>query len=260
VRRNGSNNLIVTALTVGVTTARDPACKRGIATNVAASIARGSATAARVCVVDADPMTLDVTTRLGVRGPVLEDFARPEPPAIGALAELHSPALSVVPCGGGGIGRVRYGSERALPELRAHFDTVVIDMPGGPAGPSSVVGNRLELVDWLILAVTPKNSALAAASHFLEHFETARRRGDVGGVKLAIVCTGDEGSTELEVAAVERFLGVDVAGRIPQLWGRAEPNLGFGPALAIPDLDDAVAEVFAGFGSGREHRPTFATL
>jgi len=227
---------------------------------MAASIARESATAARVCVVDADPMALDVTTRLGVRGPVVEDFARPEMPPISQLADLHSPALTVLPCGGGGIGRVRYATERALPDLRACFDTVVIDLPGGPAGPGSVIGNRLELLDWLMLTVTPEHSAVTAAAHFLEHFDTARQRGDIGGVKLAVVCTGDESSTEMEPSDVERILGVDVAGRVPQLWGRAEPNLGFGPALAIPDLDDAVADVFMGFRLGREHRPSFATL
>ena len=70
----------MTALTVGVTTAKYPECKRGVATNIAASLARHSAVSARVCVVDADPFTLDVTTRLGVGGPVLEDFARPKAP------------------------------------------------------------------------------------------------------------------------------------------------------------------------------------
>jgi cellulose biosynthesis protein BcsQ len=250
----------VTALTVGVTTARNPACKRGIATNIAASLARGAATSSRVCLVDADPMTLDVTTRLGVRGPVVEDFAGAVEPTIARLAHVHSPALTALPCGGGGIGRIRFAMARVLPELRAAFDIVVCDLPAGPAGPGSVVGNRLELLDWLILAVTPEQGALTAAAHFLEHFDTARRRGDVLGVQLAVVCTGDESSTELDGATVERVLGVPVAGRIPQLWGRAEPNLGFGPALAIPDLDGAVADVFTGFRCGRDPRSSFATL
>jgi MinD-like ATPase involved in chromosome partitioning or flagellar assembly len=250
----------VTALTVGVTTARDPACKRGVATNMAASLARNVATASRVCVVDADPLTLDVTTRLGVRGVVLEDFARPTTPTVGQLPRLHSPDLAALPCGGGAIGRLRYAAERALPELRDAFDVVICDVPGGPSGPDSVIGNRLELLDWLVLAVTPEPGALGAARHFLELFDTARRRGDVGGVKLAIVCTGDESSDELSVAEVEAGLGAAVAGRVPQLWGRAEPNLGFGPALAIPDLDDAVYDVFMAFRLGREHRSHLAAI
>jgi NaMN:DMB phosphoribosyltransferase len=46
---------LVTALTVGVTTAKHPECKRGVATNMAASLARDAAISARVCVVDAGP-------------------------------------------------------------------------------------------------------------------------------------------------------------------------------------------------------------
>ena len=167
----------------------------------------------------------------------------------------------MLPCGGGGIGRIRYATEHALPELRAAFDIVVCDLPGGPTGPGSADRPRLELLDWLVLAVTPEPGAVAAASHFLEHFDTARRpRRRRHSVKLAIVCTGDESSTELADAEVEAALGVAVTGRIPQLWGRAEPNLGFGPALAIPDLDDAVDDLLTAFRLGREHRPTFATL
>jgi hypothetical protein len=40
---------------------------------------------------------------------------------------------------------------------------------------------------------------------------------------------------------------VPVAVRVPQLWGRAEPNRGFGAALAIPELDDAVYDLFVQF-------------
>lgn len=224
-----------------------------MATNLAASLARNDAAAARVCVVDGDPHTLDVTTRLGVRGPVLEDFAHPSVPTIGQLARLHSPALAVLPGGGAGVGRAHYAAEYALPAVRAAFDVVVVDLPGGPSGPGSIVGGRLDLLDWLVLCVTPEPGAVAAAQHFLEMFDTARGHGE-SEVKLAVVCTGDESSSELDVAAVEDTLGVSVAGRIPQLWGRAEPNLGFGPALAIPDLDDAVYDVFMGFRLGREHR------
>jgi MinD-like ATPase involved in chromosome partitioning or flagellar assembly len=230
-----------------------------VATNLAASLARNDAAAARVCVVDGDPLMLDVTTRLGVRGPVLEDFARPDAPSVGQLARLHSPSLAVLPGGGGGVGRAHYAAEHAIPAVRAAYDIVVIDLPGGPTGPGSIVGTRLDLLDWLVLCVTPEAGAVAAARHFLEMFDTARVHGEAA-VKLAVVCTGDESSTDLDVVAVEDALGVSVAGRIPQLWGRAEPNLGFGPALAIPDLDDAVYDVFVGFRVGREHRAAMITL
>ncbi len=249
----------MTALTVGVTTARDPACKRGLAANIAASLARNAAASGRVCVVDADPIALDVSTRLGVRAPVLEDFARPNRPTIAQLGHLFSPALEVVPCGGAPVGRLHFAAEHALPALRDAFDLVVCDLPGGPTGPGSVVGANLDLLDRLILAVTPEPGAVAAARHFLELFDEARRRNAMS-VQLAVVCTGDEGSSELDLADMRRDLGTDVAARIPQLWGRAEPNFGFGPALAIPELDDAVHDLFVSFGLGTDYRPSFATV
>jgi hypothetical protein len=249
----------VTALTVGVTTAKNPACKRGVATNIAASLARHSAVSARVCVVDADPLALDVTTRLAVGGPVIEDFARRAKPLASQLARVGSPAMSVLSCGGDSVARVHLAAEAALQELRDAFDIVVCDLPGGPSGPGLAFGARLELLDWLVLAVTPEPAAVSATRHFLELFRTARDRGDVGGVHLAVVCTGDEGSTALSVAEVETMLDAPVAGRVPQMWGRAEPNLGFGPALAILELDDAVYDLFAAFRepgpAGRIERP-----
>ena len=244
----------MTALTVGVTTAKHPECKRGVATNIAASLARHSAVSDRVCVVDADPLALDVTTRLPARGPVLEDFARSTPPSVSRLGRVGSPSMAVLASGGGPLPRIHLAAETALGELRDAFDVVVCDLPGGPSGPGLALGSRLELLDWLVLTVTPEPGAVAATSHFLEHFQTARSRGDIGGVQLAIVCTGDEGTAALSDAQVEAALDAEVAGRIPQLWGRAAPNRGFGAALAIPELDDAVYDLFAAFQRGRDRR------
>jgi hypothetical protein len=251
---------LVTALTIGVTTARDLACKRGIAANMAASLARNTSLSGRICVVDADPFALDVSTRMGVRGPVLEDYARPKSPRTGQLARLHSPILTVVPCDGAPPARLHLAASRALPALKDAFDVVVCDVPGGPTGPGSVLGARLELLDWLVLAVTPEPGSVQAAAHFLEHFETAQDRGHIGSARLALVCTGDENSTVFEAPEVEAILGCAVAGRVPQLWGRAEPNFGFGPALAIPDLDDAVYDLLLSFRLGRRLRPTVAAV
>jgi MinD-like ATPase involved in chromosome partitioning or flagellar assembly len=250
----------VTALTIGITTARDLACKRGVAANIAASLARNTSLSGRICVVDADPFALDVTTRMGLHGPVLEDYARARAPRTGQLARLHSPTMSVVPCDGAPTARLHLAATRALPALQDAFDVVVCDVPGGPNGPGSVLGARLELLDWLVLALTPEPASVQAAAHFLEHFETARDRGDVGDTRLAIVCTGDESSTTFEPQEIEGILGCAVAGRVPQLWGRAEPNFGFGPALAIPELDDAVYDLLMSFRLGREFRPSFVAV
>jgi cellulose biosynthesis protein BcsQ len=231
-----------------------------VATNFAASLARHSAVSARVCVVDADPLALDVTTRLPVRGPYLEDFARAKAPDASAVGRIGSPALSVLPNRGGSVARIHLAAEPAFHELREAFDLVVCDLPGGPSGPGNALGARLELLDWLVLTVTPERTAVAATNHFLELFHTARDRGDIGRVQLAVVCTGDESSAPMSTGEVEAALDVPVLGRIPQLWGRSEPNRGFGAALAIPELDDAVYDLFTAFRHGRPRTRRLLTI
>lgn len=244
----------MSALTVGVTTARYPECKRGLAVNLAASLAREHPET-RVCLVDADPLERDVTTRLAVRGPAIEDFAPGAGPALGSLSVVEG--LSVLPCAGGGLARVRLGAEHALPALREAFDVVVVDLVGGPTGPGRAIGGRLDALDWLLLAVTPDPDAVAASAHFLEMIETARARGAIDvRLRIGIVVTGDEGSTVWDAVDVDRALGASapVVGRVRQLWGRSAPNLGFGAALRIPELDDAVRALVGELAGGHRER------
>jgi hypothetical protein len=250
----------MTALTVGVTTAKFPECKRGVAVNIAASLTRNSGLAERTCVVDADPFSLDVTTRLAVAGPSIEDFARNRVKGVSTLGRYHSPEFAVVPCEGDQVSRVHLGVEAAHEKLRDAFDVVVYDVPAGPTGPGQVLGARLDKLDWLVLAVTPVEEAIASAAHFIEMFETARSRGEIGTVGLAIVTTGDESSVQFQPEEVEAILGVTTLVRIPQLWGRSEPNVGFGPALAIPELDDSVEDMLRAFLVGRLRESRFATV
>jgi cellulose biosynthesis protein BcsQ len=239
----------VAALSVGVTTARNPECKRGVAANVAAVLARYDI--GRVCVVDGDPHDRDVTARLAVGGARLEDFGRVPPPAIGNVARMPAPGVAVLGCGTAGIGRIRLGAERAFPLLLSTFDVVVTDLLGGPTGPGQIVGSRLDVLDWLLLAVTPEPGAVAASRHFLEHFETARSRGVVGPpLQLGVLCTGDESSTEMTRGEVQAELDAPVVGSITQFWGRTEPNPGFGPALPMPELDAAVLDLHAVLQTG----------
>jgi hypothetical protein len=231
-------------MTIGVTTPRAPECKRGLAVNIAASVARNSAS--EVCVVDGDPLARDVSTRLPVRGALLEDFATAKMPAASAIARMNHPSVAVLGSAAEGLGRARLAAERATPILRANFDLVVWDLLAGPTGPGRIVGARLEVLDWLLLAVTPEPGSVQAARHFMEHFETARSRGAIDErLRFGVVVTGDEGSTAMTVSDVELELDAPLVGAVPQLWGRAEPNLGFGPALAIPELDDAVDSLVA---------------
>ena len=250
----------MTALTVGVTTAKFPECKRGVAVNIAASLTRNSGLSERNCVVDADPHLLDVTIRLATGGPSIEDFARNRVKGVSTLGRYHAPEFAVVPCEGEAPSRVRLGIEAAHEPLREAFDVVVYDLPGGPTGPGQVMGARLEKLDWLVLAVTPVEEAIASAAHFIELFETARSHGEIGQVGLAIVTTGDESSVQFQPEEVEAILGVSTLVRIPQLWGRSEPNVGFGPALAIPELDDSVEDMLRAFLVGRMREAQFATF
>jgi hypothetical protein len=265
-------------LSVGVVTARFPECKRGLAVNLAASLARAGEYPGGVCVADLDPLALDVSTRLPVRGPVLEDFAGETAPDLSRLGRVHSPALAVLPAAAcfaelgfgprrpkahrspagavrqskttaappDGLGVVRDAAGPALHALRAEFDVVIADVLGGPTGAQRVFGLNLEALDWLLLAVTPQRESVEASRRFLELFGAARRQGVVrSDLGLAIVRTGDESCTTLDDAEVEAGLGFPVAAGVPQLWGRAQPNLGFGAALSIPELDRVVVDLFA---------------
>jgi hypothetical protein len=237
----------VAALTIGITSAGFPACKRGLAVNLAAIRARDTAGRERVCVVDADPRLLDVTTRLAVRGPRLEDFTAAGFPTT-QIAAVHEPPLWVLPSSGAGVASAHRGVARALPRLRTDFDVVVCDLVGGASGPARVAG-RLDHLDWLLLAVTPDVEPVESAARFLEHFDEARGRGEISpSVQLGVVTTGDEGSTELRPEVVGKALGRPVVGSIRQLWGRSAPNPGFGAALGIAELDDAVGALFERIG------------
>jgi len=240
----------VAALTVGITTARNPECKRGIAVNLAASLARDLHRSQRVCVVDADPVNLDVTTRLAVRGPVLEDFTGRDVPAASALGSVHEPPLWVLPSAGAGVGLTGRATSRALQQLRQDFDVVVCDVLG-QTGPARVVSGRLDQLDWLLVAVTPQADAVADAAEFVVQLRAAVEDGAIAeSVAIGVVIAGDEGTSggegtgELSADAVASRLSVPVMGSVRQLWGRAAPNLGFGAALGIDDLDDAVGALF----------------
>jgi len=243
-----TDNRGVTALTIGITASRDPACKRGLAVNLAASLARNLDARARVCVVDADPFSLDVTTRLAAAGPRLEDFAAwpgAAVPRVDALAWVNDPPLWVLPSAGAGVGATHRALRSVLPALRAEFDVVVCDLVGGPAGPARVMSDRLDQLDWLLVAVTPEVEPVKAAARFLEQFEEARASGRVAdSVRLGVVTTGDEGSTELSADVVSKMLDEPVLASVRQLWGRAVPNVGFGAALGIGELDESVAALF----------------
>jgi hypothetical protein len=151
----------VAAFTVGVTAARFEACKRGFAANYAAILARHEMPS--VCVVDADPRSCDIGTRLAVHGPAMRRFADkyvagPTPtPARRALCHLAYPSLHVLPVEPGYVD-VDYlrAYNAAMAAVRNEFDVVVVDLPVGAGRPGPTLDQRVvDHVDVLVLAVTP---------------------------------------------------------------------------------------------------------
>jgi cellulose biosynthesis protein BcsQ len=234
----------VTALTIGIITAGDPACKRGLAVNLAASHVRRAG--AHLCVVDADPCSRDVTTRLATAGSSPEDFAAHPSVSVCALDASdarNDPPLWVLASAGVGLTGRAFGA--VLRELRTRFDVVVCDLACGPDRPDLMPSEWFAGLDWVLVAVTPQLGAVQAADRFAAQFDDALDRGDIArSVRLGVVTTGDEGSTELSLDAVGAMLGERVLASVPQLWGRAAPNVGFGAALGIGELDDAVCGLF----------------
>ncbi|MCU1430589.1 MAG: hypothetical protein JWL83_4589 [Actinomycetia bacterium] len=240
------------ALTIGVTAARFEACKRGLAANYAAILARREDVS--VCVVDTDSRSCDVGTRLAIRGTSLQRFAAPRVAGKGAilparaLPRLVFPPLSVLPVEPAFID-LDFGLayDAALAAVREAFDVVVVDLPVGAGRPGPTLDGRMvDKVDVLLIAATPDRSALAATLRHLELFEEALDRGAVAPhVRAAAVMTGDEGSTLLDPIDVAEMLGDGLIGHVPQLWGRSLPNFGFGPTLGVAFLEAEIDRMHA---------------
>jgi MinD-like ATPase involved in chromosome partitioning or flagellar assembly len=256
----------VSAFTVGVTSARFEACKRGLAANYAAIVARRETLS--VCVIDADPRSCDVGTRLGVTTPSLRRFVAPKLQGatmgldVRRLSRLTFPPLTVLPAEPSYVDLdYNLAYDAALEAAQAAFELVVVDLPVGAGRPGPTLDGRLvDALDALVLTLTPDRAALAATLRHLELFAEALERGAVDPkVRLVVVMTGDEGSTTLPPEEVAEMLGDGCFGRIPQLWGRALPNLGFGPTVGVPSLDAAVDRLHRHVTAGRLPAPTAAT-
>jgi Mrp family chromosome partitioning ATPase len=239
----------VSAFTVGITSARFEACKRGVAANYAAVLACDEAQT--VCLVDADPRSCDVGTRLASGGVTLNRWAAAcrDERASGLprrdLQRLAYPPLFVLPVEPMSVnGDSTEAHDIALPVLRDAFDVVVVDLPVGAGRPGPTLDARLvDHFDALIVTVTPDRAALAATLRYLELFAAAVERGAVADhVDIAVVITGDEGSVRLDPDDVADCLG-GVTGRLHQLWGRALPNRGFGPTLGIVSLETEIHRI-----------------
>ncbi len=139
----------------------------------------------------------------------------------------------------------RAAYEAAITTLRDAFDVVIVDLPVGAGRPGPTLDGRMvDRLDVLLVALTPDRPSLAATQRHLELFAEACTRGAIAPhVSARVVITGDESSTLLDPDDVAEVLGDACAGHVPQLWGRALPNLGFGPTLGVTFLEAELLRV-----------------
>ena len=203
---------------------------------------------ARVCVVDADPLTLDVTTRLAVRGPHARGLRRDvgAPTLVGAGARCTSRRCGCcrarARASASRTGRCERGAAAAARRLRRRD---LRPRRAVPSGPARVVGGRLDQLDWLLLAVTPEVEPVEAAARFVEQFaDGAATAGDVAeSVRRR---RRDHRRRGLDRSLEPDEVAPSALGRPGGRVGAASsgagpcPTSGFGAALGIAELDDAV--------------------
>ena len=247
--------------TIGVTSSRFAECKRGLAANLAAALARAEAPQCAVAVVDADPVSNDVSVRLG------DPLADHERASVGTLRtrihQMRWPLLHVVVCEPAEIDeRSLARAADAIARTRDVFDRTIVDLPAGCGRPGLTLdAGVLEHLDALIIATTASGPAVAATRRHLELIERAQAAGHIAAsLDVRVVVTGDEASATLDLDSVLEDLGPMAhafAGSVVQLWGRTAPNAGFGPTLGVPSLDGAMAAILA---SVDHERGTFIDL
>ncbi len=247
------------AFTIAVTAPRLITCKRGLAANLAATLAAAAAAdGSSVCVVDTDLESRDVGVRFGVEGPQLLDVANNL--ALNGIEALHQrdavaridpPGLSVIPIRPPQpslVPLLRNKASALLPPLRTSFDFIVIDAPIAiGTGPDEWERAILRQVDVLLVAVSAEAAALGSALRYMNALAAARNGRVLSSeFETHVVLTGSEedGSrTLLTERELDRKLsGIPVIGSIPQLWGRRRPEGAVGTALS-PALHDALVDI-----------------
>lgn len=211
-------------IVVGVTTARSPDWKRGVAANVAARLAADDI--ASVAVVDGDPRSRDVGDRLGIT----------------VRGRLEWPDLTVVPMN---VSTTPAMTAAHIGTLADRFDIVVVDLPAGAGAPGPVLeSGLLDRVDRLVVTTELSVAALRTTRRWAELVNWAKTAGHLRHVVEVVAAVCDEETVD-DPARIRlaTTLGLPVVASVPQWWGRAAPNLGFGPTLGFPALDQALRSV-----------------
>jgi MinD-like ATPase involved in chromosome partitioning or flagellar assembly len=256
---NGGRPNSGNAFTIAVTAPRLITCKRGLAANLAATLALAAAAdGSSVCVVDTDLESRDVGVRFGVEGPQLLDVANnlalngiEALRTNGAVTRIDPSGLAVIPIRPPQPSLVPLLHKKAsalLSPLRTTFDFVVIDAPIAiGTGPDEWERAILRQVDVLLVAVSAEAAALGSALRYMNALAAGRNSGALSSqFDTHIVLTGSEedGSRALltERELDRKLGGIPVIASIPQLWGRRRPDKAVGTSLS-PSLHDELADI-----------------
>src|SRR5262245_393721 len=149
----------MTCLVIGLTSISDPTCKRGVAANPGASIAR-TRPELRAAVIGVEPAERNGRKRRHVRRPLVEHFMRDRTPEASAIGFHPTRSLAVVPNGGQQQRLVCEAAVVACSTLAQHFDVLVCDLPATEASGQIVFEALAPVLERLIVAVTPMRPAV----------------------------------------------------------------------------------------------------
>lgn len=209
---------------VGITTARSLDWKRGVAANVAARLSADGIS--RVAVIDADPRSRDVGDRLGIT----------------VRGRLEWPELTVVPINVSTTPAMTDGHIRSLEE---RFDIVVVDLPAGAGAPGPALDSGLlGRLDRLVVMTELSVAAVRSTRRWAELVRWGKTAGHLPHAVEVVAAVCDEAIVD-DPARIRlaTTLCLPVVASVPQWWGRTAPNLGFGPTLGFPVLDQALRSV-----------------
>ncbi len=213
--------------TIGITASRSASAKRGVAANLAAVAALDERWGC-VAVVDTDPASCDVGDRFGTLRP----------------RRLEWPRLTAVPCS----PAIRADRAQArIVAAQADHDLVVIDLPLRAGGPGPALDSGLvDRLDRLVVVTDGSVDDLDATRRHLGLLAELTRRGRLDArLTVEIAVTGPDAADEATRGDVARRVGVATVAAVPQWWGSAPANFGFGPTLGFPALDAALLALVA---------------
>ena len=203
-------------MSVGITTTRLSAEKRGIAVELALRLA--AAVSTPVCLVGADPTDRDVEHRLpqlvarsgrSTRTVVKDGTHSLE------VAFLPDQRLCVVALSD------RAGVESVLPELREIFEYVIVDAPSRVGSGGIGISRALvPLLDALVVASGLSAGELSLTRGYIDALDAM---AGARHVDVRVVGSGEVDDGGLALDQLERRLRtLPMISRIPQLWGRGQ--------------------------------------